>query len=613
MSNIFSISWIYEAPDINEPAGVEQLLAGDYDGDADIDVILARIHYPDAGGTPVELMAFGADGNGNFTDVTDALFSSDRYAYFPAYGLTGDFNHDGRADLYLADFGMDAHPFPGAEQYIYLSGPTGQLTKHALDDEKFKQTHSAAAGDINNDGITDLLLGSLDQDSGIEIFLGAVGKSPSKMASSLLPPEYAGGTAHFVPRTSVLLVDVDQDGLLDLVAGSYHPASGEVLRQYPETGFGVISTLPQPGAFGSESIPITIDIKPLDLNGDAFPDLVVAINDNYNRALIQLLVNDGSGNFHDETELRFQGGHTLPLTSADGAVPPYWFKLVHVYDFNGDGHSDLLVSPYAGQFTLFFNDGNGAFPEHVLFEARNPVPFDADADGDVDIFAFQYNRFVLFENETDSRDEYRLNFNGQNVMGSEHGDLFVVRDGFSRIDAGAGIDVIELPGLRSEYEIRHGQALEIVHGMYPRNTVAAADVERLVFADMSLAFDLDGDAGLVARIIGAVFGASALGNAEYVGIGLTLLGNGSSYDELLDLALRVALPSGRTNASVVNLLYTNLVGEAPPPAQSAYFEAMLENGSFTQVSLARFAAEHELNVANIDLVGLAATGIEYVI
>ena len=36
----------------------------------------------------------------------------------------------------------------------------------------------------------------------------------------------------------------------------------------------------------------------------------------------------------------------------------------------------------------------------------------------------------------------------------------------------------------------------------------------------SRSLDLDGHAGMTARILGAVFGASSIGNSAYVGIGL---------------------------------------------------------------------------------------------
>jgi hypothetical protein len=38
---------------------------------------------------------------------------------------------------------------------------------------------------------------------------------------------------------------------------------------------------------------------------------------------------------------------------------------------------------------------------------------------------------------------------------------------------------------------------------------------------------------------------------------------------------------------------------------------MLDSGSVTPTGLARFAADHELNAANIDLVGLLGSGIVF--
>ena len=52
------------------------------------------------------------------------------------------------------------------------------------------------------------------------------------------------------------------------------------------------------------------------------------------------------------------------------------------------------------------------------------------------------------------------------------------------------------------------------------NTTERQSIERIEFSDGGIAYDLDGYAGLVAKLLGAVFGFESVGNAKYVGIGL---------------------------------------------------------------------------------------------
>jgi hypothetical protein len=135
------------------------------------------------------------------------------------------------------------------------------------------------------------------------------------------------------------------------------------------------------------------------------------------------------------------------------------------------------------------------------------------------------------------------------------------------------------------------------------------DVERLQFSDRSIALDLDGNAGKVARILGAVLGAQAVRNAEYVGIGIDLLDGGTGYDVLAAMAMSAV---GKTTAAdICSQLWLNLTGSAATPADIAPFVAMLDKGELSVGALTVLAANADINAANIGLVGLAQTGLEF--
>ena len=109
-----------------------------------------------------------------------------------------------------------------------------------------------------------------------------------------------------------------------------------------------------------------------------------------------------------------------------------------------------------------------------------------------------------------------------------------------------------------------------------------------------------------------MFGAPAVSNKSYAGIGLQLSDGGMGYGPLMQLALDAALGAGASHSAVVTLLYTNVVGVAPGPADLASFVGMLDRHEFTPATLGILAADHPLNTARIDLVGLALTGIEFI-
>ena len=107
------------------------------------------------------------------------------------------------------------------------------------------------------------------------------------------------------------------------------------------------------------------------------------------------------------------------------------------------------------------------------------------------------------------------------------------------------------------------------------------------------------------------FGPSSVANQTIAGIGLALLDSGVSYPDLMMAALTAKLGGQFSNADEVNLLYQNLFGHGPTPAESTFWSDAIDSGQFSQASLAVAAAQLDLNASNIDLVGLTQTGLAY--
>ena len=124
-----------------------------------------------------------------------------------------------------------------------------------------------------------------------------------------------------------------------------------------------------------------------------------------------------------------------------------------------------------------------------------------------------------------------------------------------------------------------------------------------------LSFDLDGNAGITAKVIGAVLGKAALANPTYVGIGLSYLDNkGMSYSDLGAEALRAV--GAITPDAIVSLLWLNIIGVPATSANKAPFLKILADGKMPG-DLVVLAADTDYNTTNIGLVGLMQTGIDY--
>ena len=167
-------------------------------------------------------------------------------------------------------------------------------------------------------------------------------------------------------------------------------------------------------------------------------------------------------------------------------------------------------------------------------------------------------------------------------------------------------------GARADYDVGvSGAGLTVTDRTGAEGVDRLAGVERLQFADGRVAFDLGGHAGSVAKVLGAVFGKSAVANREYAGIGLGLMDGGMGYQDLMGLAIDHRLGSAASHADVVDLLYANVVGSAPSAAVLADYVALLDSGLQSRSSLGVLAADTSINADNIGLAGLSGAGLPY--
>lgn len=200
------------------------------------------------------------------------------------------------------------------------------------------------------------------------------------------------------------------------------------------------------------------------------------------------------------------------------------------------------------------------------------------------------------------------------LLGGDGRDSLSGGAGNDRIEGGAGLDQAHFALVRSAYAVSAGAAGVVVQALSGgEGCDEMVQVERLRFADLGLAFDLgpDAAAGLTARLIGAVFGPQQVGNPAYVGIGLQLFDGGASALDVAQLAITARVGGTGSHTDVVRALYVNVVGVAPDAEALRTYTALLDAGTDSPASLALMAARLELTAERIDLVGLAAAGLEF--
>jgi hypothetical protein len=620
------------------------------------------------------------DGSGRFSEGTASVFPT-----LPVEHSNGvffkDFNRDGRLDMFVVDQGLelggDPRNFPGAQNRLYIrqSDGTFQDATAALPGNVAAFNHVSTIADINADGNLDVLITRLSGPGGGTFFYLNDGNDRFTFSTAGLPDEirYLLHTERQWQTTTInyqfsgtnAAGDLDNDGRLDLVTGSYgrdQLSDARTIRVFQQQSSGEFVAkwqgLESP-ALVAAGLTGVAGIETGDLDRDGLRDLVVYWESSGKNA-IQVLKNLGGLQFADVTG-EWLGSHLVResvLDSTGGFQQQY--TGVQLQDVNRDGALDLVLKNYGasaaqvvaglptGAF-LYLNDGSGHFSPAIPSIGGNsltvsqlaaltgtahhvlgiPLLFDANSDGNTDqIFiglfngldqsSFPYKVTKLHVSTLlgeDTSHVYRAGDVDDVLVGSAERDVLYSGAGWDLLNGAGGIDRAVYDGPKIGYTVARSGADWIVadRATGRDGTDTLSSVERVEFADVSVA--LDDAAVMTAKVLGAAFGAEYVQNREFVAIGLSLFDAGMTYVQVASLAANspffASLAGSHSNRDFVNYVYSNVVGARPSSSELDMFVGLLESGQFTQGTLAVLAAETTLNQQNIDLVGLQQSGLEY--
>jgi hypothetical protein len=304
---------------------------GDIDGDGDLDL---------AG---QERLGKGAqvwlgDGEGNWSAYSTGL-EMDGTSCGGGVAFE-DVNGDGQIDLLVADHCRGL--------YVYLrDGDRWEVVTEGLYPEevvpegafvsRYVGADDLAVGDVDGDGALDMVAGSSDNGGGISVFLGdGTGRNWILQDNDL--PNHG-----WAPR--VLLADMNDDGLLDIVAS--HSEGPRVWLGTPEGTWQLSDAgLPEPEIHG-----IYNGLAVGDIDNDGRMD--IAVSNWFDGPEVYLQQADGSWSKQpDVFPGMFGGSYGMALGDMDGDGN---------LDVVASGRLDREVVGYVYGIFVLFGDGTGRF------------------------------------------------------------------------------------------------------------------------------------------------------------------------------------------------------------------------------------------------------------
>ena len=595
MMNFIKTNYIASAVNAN----LNHLVAGDFNGDGNQDFLAVRINYSDIGKTSVQSEVYLGNGTGQFTLATDLFVGGNPSTNFASRVYARDINGDGVDDILFTDHGMDTAPFPGSTLKLYLSGNGKLINSSSLLNDTVSFYHQASFGDVNNDGKLDILVEALSGTaSGETLFTSNASGSFSENHSQ----QFITGSSEWETHTSSAIVDVNGDHKADLILGNWDGFSAPAKVMFGD-GSGNFSNS------NSADLPsspvenqVVVDIRPIDLNGDGFADLVLSITDNtYTISYLQLLTNNGDGTFRDETQLRFS-------QTATHSTNQNWHHRIEVVDFNHDGFADLYVGgPGGDEEAVLINDGNGKFSKEVVStnQWQTGTVADVNNDGMTDIILTTTENmdlgFDIYINSMVNSHIYKSNFGGDTLLGSSTTDVFISGDGNDRFTGNGGLDIAQMHGNRSNYDITTFQGTITVRDSTLIDGIdTMIGISRIQFTDKTIAFDLDGNAGQVYRLYQAAFDRvpDHAGLGDWIegmdrGMGLSQVATGF----INSAEFKALYGNNPSNSEFVTLLYDNVLHRAPDTTGYNDWMNGLSSGMSREQALIGFSESTENKVA----------------
>jgi FG-GAP repeat protein len=276
---------IFSGEAAGDAFGYSVASAGDVNGDGCADVIVgAYENSAKAGGAGRAYIFFGGAQMDNSPDLVFTGEAAGDY-FGISVASAGDFNGDKYGDVIVGAYQSDFTGRDAGRAYVFYGGPRADdrpdlILNGAVAGDAFGFS-VASAGDLNKDGVGDVIVGAYHNDAGgadagrAYVFFG--GARPDARPDLVLTGDSPGDAFGFSVAAGG---DVNGDGFSDVVVGAYGSDAGGSAAGRSYVYFGgatpdAVSDFTVTGEATLDNLGYAVS-GALDLDGDGFGDVAVA-------------------------------------------------------------------------------------------------------------------------------------------------------------------------------------------------------------------------------------------------------------------------------------------------------------------------------------------------